>query len=380
MDRLFFTAFLLVFSIHAHGSTDSQETRFEKSIEILHDFFSQYNGSSQSLNKLVQNIQRGPRRVAAFNLQALGQIYKKYEIENSKTLFNESIRFEAKILEDAIGGVDKWRSNLKQAQKKNIKNKVQLASWELEKALEILLFTITKRTSDYVNSPAQWTEDTHKFMTYYEEDHSLSAYNGLNWITGNPTIAEQMLQDIENFPWMSYNEDRNFVLSRLVKHLQNLETQSFNFNLLEDTPTEKGLHEFRREVRWFSFKATNLNGTLRFFDQMEKKRRCPSEELAILTNKQKHPELAKSRYNKLPKSPFSFEKPCGISRCLFYKINKVVSDIGTIKDGVEVDNFTMGFGNKTPKQAAQAAQRIAEDLKSTDTLSHLVRQISACYQ
>ncbi|MEM7647414.1 MAG: hypothetical protein AAF203_10930, partial [Pseudomonadota bacterium] len=363
------------------AANEAQVTRFEKSLEILNRLFDSYDGSDSSFRKIVRDVNRGPRRVAAFNLQASGSVYQKYPVDDSKDLFKESVRFEAKMLEDAIGGVDKWEVNLEKAKKANLKDKIEIAEDELNFAFQILRLVLSGNKSNYLKSPGQWTEDTHKFMHNWQEGKVQSKYNKLSWVQSQPTIGQQMLDDIRSYPWLSYQQDRSYVVSRLIKHLEKLQETPFNFKILEDTETEKGLHEFRREVRWFSFKTSNLNGTVNFFDSLPcQNGYCPSPEMAELLDKDLHPDVVKSRYNKLPKTPFHWERKyvCPISRCLFYKLNKVVSDVGAIKDGVENGNFTNGLGNETPDQAAEAVATIHKDLIDSGAINEVISQLQNC--
>ncbi len=382
--KLFFILFFALFLPPHQSLADSeiQRARFEGPLKILESVFRDYDGSEHSLESVTQKMLRGPRRVATFQLQALGQIYQKYEVENSKTFFKHTLRFSAKSLEDAIGGYDKWNEILKNLQLKGgSESQIETAKNNKDIAYQILVYVLSGKIHWRLQKKEQLSTEHKHFLERYQQEKSLSLLGHLEWIGTTPSLAQGLRTHIDDWTWLNASEDRTYVIKQLRKHLKNLDNTEFNFKLLEDTPEEKGLHEFRREVRWFSFQVGVLNGTVNFYDTFleNKTPDCPSADLAQLTDPQKYPELAKSPYSKLPMSPFPDEDLCGISRCLFYKMTQIVSDIGEIKDIVEKGNFQQGSGNTTPDWAADGAQRIFDDMKKSEVIIHLRSQLKACY-
>ncbi len=347
--------------------------RFEKSLHILEDTFIT---SDDSVETVLVNLTQGRRRLSAFNLQALGQIYQKYPQKNSKAFFKDTLRFEAKSLEDSIGLIDKWAVIFKFYQDQNVtSDKITEAQENLDQAWLLLKWIITGQKNDLENR--KLSEDTTLLLNRYKEGKTQSLYNDIFWVGGKNNITQQLKADIKSFPWLSVEEDRSYVLDALQEHLKDFKKVSFNFNLLEDTETEKGLHEFRREIRWFSFQANNLDGLVQLKDFAS----CPSQSLQKEFDDIYYPKFKSSPYTKLPKSTLLQESQiCRISPCLFYKLTSIVSEVGQLKDEVEKINHLDNLHNQTPLETAQKVEEIYLDLMSSNTLDYLRDEIKACYK
>ena len=296
--------------------------------------------------------------------------------------FKNTLRFSAKSLEDAIGGYDKWDEIIKDLKMKDAPAS-QIAKAEKNKdvSFHILVYVLTGKKHHSIKNSEKLEHEENEFLAQYETEKQQSLLGHLEWIGTSPTLLQGLRTQLHSWPWLAEEADREYVIKRLRKQLKDVNKTKFNFALLEDTENEKGLHEFRREVRWFSFQAGVLNGTVNFYDTFLQNNvpQCPNLELAKLTNPNIHPELTKSPYTKLPQSPFADERICGISRCLYYKISKIVSDVGEIKDRVEKGNFAKEAGNITPPSAVQDVQIIYNDMKTSGVIDHLRDQLKACY-
>ncbi len=345
--------------------------RFEKPLSILEDTFT----PGESLETLLKNLTQGRRRVAVFNLQALAQIYQKYPTDNARSFFKDTLRFEAKSLEDSIGLIDKWAVITKFYQDQNISSeKLNQAQENLEQAWLILEWVVTGQENDLKNR--NLSEDSLLLYNRYSEGKKLSLYKDLFWVGDKNNIIQQLKSDLRSYTWLNDQEDRAYVLEALQDQLKETQKITFNFNLLEDTESEKGLHEFRREIRWFSFQANNLDGLV----QLKELNSCPTENLHKEFINLYYPQLKNSPYAKLPKSTLLNESQiCRISPCLFYKLSSIVSEVGALKDEVEKINHLEDLHNKTPLETAQKAAEIHADLLTSNTLDLLRDEIKACY-
>lgn len=376
--RLTFCLILLFFTNTslAQNLDAVQADRFQYSLRILKKTLSADKQDEDSLKKIMSNMTRGGNRVASFNIQSLGQIYQKYNVEGAEEFFKDSIRFEAKSLEDAIGTIAKWRDVLKNLKKNNAEQwKIKNAEKSLSLSWDLLRYVLSGQKTLALSSD-DIGHEFEKLVTRFEDGKSASKYKTVYWVGPRPTLVYQMEKDLKDYPWLPYSEDRSFVIKRLRKHLENVVETTFNFGLLEDTETEKGLHEFRREIRWFSFQARNLNGTVTYFENIDKQlAHCPIDELKPLL---KQPNLSKSPYTRLPKSRDPSEDLCGISKCLMYKMTDVVGKIGSIKDKAEQLNYLQNLKNKTPAKQEKEAEAIYEDLMVSGTLEALQNQLKSC--
>lgn len=303
---------VLTTSIQINAQTLSshyQISRFEKQLTILNKALSVDLDSELLAKQLVSNPEA---RIAAFDLQALGKMYAK-----SDSLF-EKMHRDFKEFEDQLGTVKKW---------------IELSN--NKKRQEAL-----NQFADYI-SQNEWS------------------------INGKSPKLNEYINSLKKINWPKPNEDRQMILNQLEDDLIKIDKTNFNFEALEEG---NGLHEFRREIRWFVIKARLLNGLLKF----KKNNFCPSENLADILNQ----PIAKSKYATLIQNTKE-RNACQISQCLFVDLANVVEEIGQLKDAAE-----QAIGNtdsdKTPKKIKNSAEVIYQSLKKTNTLELLANELNEC--
>jgi hypothetical protein len=167
-------------------------------------------------------------------------------------------------------------------------------------------------------------------------------------------------------------EDVPFVKRELTQMLKEVRDGKFDFNKLED-----GIHEYRRQLRWFPITVDALDGTIVARDGS-----CPVPALESLAGS----AAARNKYAN-PSSKFPAARPCTVSRCLLWQVSKTVRDIGRLKDvaqgnaAVEAaldEDLDVSSSNKaTPEETAQAKTLRAE-MNSTHALDSLMSQIASC--
>lgn len=138
------------------------------------------------------------------------------------------------------------------------------------------------------------------------------------WLKKSGNLTSRMIEVIQNMEWASVKDDRKFVLSWFAEELQKTEETPFDLDELQD-----GIHEFRRQLRWFVLTAQALDGLLLKSDS----KKCPIKEYATLP---KQP-IAKSKYAVLEPSP-SEKNPCFISECLYLALVQTTKHFGLLKD------------------------------------------------
>lgn len=356
------------------SSNEIQTARILKQMNALQKAIDRYDGTEESLRELARYLTKGTNRLTMFNIQALGQIYENYPVEDADDFFGNTLRFEAKALEDAIGGVDKWDALLENLQGSGNTKKIEEAEYNLELAEDLLAYVLTGEKSTRLQNEKDLTSEAKKQLKKIEKVKNNSMYPNLFWVGTEPSLSEQLFADIENYPWLSAEDDRKYVIEELRGRLKKLQETKFDFGILEDEDEKKGLHEFRREVRWFAIQVQNLNGTVNYFDTFQVNPPiCPSEDLAELPP-------VNMKYATISKSPFPQEEVCGISRCLFYKLTDVVAKVGDIKDEVEDLNFKEDLHNQTPKEYKDAVEAIYKSVNDTEVLKHLRKELKNCIE
>lgn len=286
-----------------------QMARFNSALDSLEVLLK----SDKDAEKVVRNlIDSSDGRIAAFNLQALGKIYAK-----QNDLFG-NIRKDFKSIEDGIGTADKW---------------IKLKNKDKEKKAVAEFAALLKQQL--------WS------------------------VEGKSPKMQKIRSDLKSYAWQTPSQDRQFIIGQLGLDLEKIKTTSYNFGQLEEG---NGLHEFRREVRWFTIKARVLNGLFNF----KAGNACPVEELKPLLNL----PIATSKYAQLPVNP-SEKNPCAITQCLFVDMASVVESVGAIKDEVE-QQIGNSDSDETPDNLRKKAEAIYDAFKSRDTLTRLAVDLKSC--
>ncbi len=312
-------------SVHAKGR--AQIARFEPWIADLSGVL----GMSRNPEKVVESLLKERTRFSAFNLQALGKLYSSVDKDF------EDFRRHFKSLEDGIGACEKWAGILETAKKNHA------PAIELEKIAAKLKESKRKLAADLV-------------------DHG--------WIPklGKKSLLEKLSQWLSSYPWDSYSEDKSRMLEALAKRLKEIKDTQFDMAILEEG---NGLHEFRRQLRWFLIEARVLNGMIAFRDRSD----CPIDEFKPLLND----PIASSKYSVLPFSDTE-KKPCAISQCLFLGFVSAVSDLGELKDLAESANSLGTQSDRVPDFLREKAQKAYEKLVSSDLLEVTRMQIQSCQE
>ncbi len=300
---------LITTTVFAQEKSAYQMARFNQALDSIETLLK----SDQDAEKVVRNmIDSSDGRIAAFNLQALAKIYAK-----QNDLFG-TLRKDFKTIEDGIGTADKW---------------IKLKNKEKEK----------KAVSDFA-------------VVLRKEEWS---------VAGTSPKMQKIRNDLQNYAWPTPAQDRQFILGQLGLDLEKIKATAYDFSKLEEG---NGLHEFRREVRWFTIKARVLNGLFKF----KAGNACPVEELKPLLSL----PIATSKYAQLPANP-SEKNTCAITQCLFVDMASIVESVGAIKDEVEQLIGNTG-SDETPEKLRKKVEAIYDSFKSRDTLTRLGVDLKSC--
>jgi hypothetical protein len=188
-----------------------------------------------------------------------------------------------------------------------------------------------------------------------------------------PELRSQLSSNLVGWPAA---KDREYVNGELVRVLKDAKDGRYNFNQLED-----GIHEFRRQLRWFPMMIDSLDGLILLRD--DPPGACPVPALESLAGTR----AATHRYSNPPLS-FPATHPCTISRCLLWPVVKTVDDIGRLKDEAEgkaavgaaldFDDDHVAWINKVSPEDIARAKTIRTELLASRALDSLMGQLSSC--
>ena len=190
----------------------------------------------------------------------------------------------------------------------------------------------------------------------------------------NSDLPKLRASVVAHFNGWNASKDLGYVKEELYKMLAKVKDGRLDFNKLED-----GIHEFRRQVRWFPLTLDALDGMIVVRDDAPGA--CPVKSLELLAGT----PIAKNKYAN-PGSHFPAPKPCEVSRCLMWEIARTVRDVGRIKDDAQgdlavnaaLDDIDVASNNHATPAQTREAKAIRDELFSSKTLDKLISQIDSC--
>ena len=165
-----------------------------------------------------------------------------------------------------------------------------------------------------------------------------------------------------------------FVRRELQQMLKKVRDSHYDFTKLED-----GIHEFRRQLRWFPMTIDALDGAVMVRD--DPAGMCPVPALEGLAGS----AAARNKYS-TPALRFPAPNACSISRCLLWEVSKTIRDLGRLKDEAQgniaiesaLDDVDVATSNKATPQETERATAIRSELAASHALDTLIAQLSAC--
>lgn len=234
--------------------------------------------------KLVDKVMNGDLRRFVFLLEGIGKLYAN-EYKDAK-----DVHASAKLLEDTLGAVSMHRANLAYA--RHIKAPPDVLAY-MEKAEGKARDDLEKLLVD------QWMPR--------KKDGQIPALRDL-------------MKGWGDAKWDGYVDDKKFVRNEMVRRLEKIADTSFDMHNLQG-----GLHELRRQLRWFPIYAESLNGLVQLDDTKN-----PVKAYEPLLNV----TLATSKYVDLPDD----SREAGairLSKSLYVALMQLTLDLGGLKDAGE---------------------------------------------
>lgn len=270
---------------------------------------------SSDVNVVVDQLVKSEARNSTFHIQGLARLYQ-----------NQDARFKAlwadvKELEDAIGEYDKWKT-LDGAKSKEAKKD---------------LFRLLEKEG--------WSKN------------------------GKSPKLDEISSQLRAYNWDNYPGDRAYVLVQLKVHLDYLVRTEFDVTRLELTDGDgNGLHELRREVRWFLIEAKALNGMIAY----DASPTCSVE----IYNELLQSRWATHKYAKFTRGEREID-PCFVEQCLILGLVKSVDGLGNLKDAAEEDAASRE-ADRVPADLVPAALGLYRQMKETRVFSRLSENIGRC--
>lgn len=322
--------------------------RFTRQIEPLASFF-QPEQSNAEFETTADALLDAKARNQFFRLESLLRLYQRAFPDFEKYLA------AVKEMEDGIGAYSYSVDSLKFAEGEFKKENQRAAAGpaRIAEQQHILEGLLKKKATARV------------VFTKLVDRSTLSA--------DLPALRSQLGSSLTGWP---ARRDLEYVNGELVRILRDVKDTRYNFNQLED-----GIHEFRRQLRWFPMMIDSLDGLILLRD--DPKGACPVPAFESLAGTR----AATHRYSNPPLS-FPATRPCTISRCLLWPVVKTVDEIGRLKDEAEgnaavgaaldIDDDHVAWSNTVSPEEITRAKTIRAELLSSRALDSLMGQLSSC--
>lgn len=313
-----FILFILLIQIETFAKSETvSEKLFTNSIEKLSSALKAIHKQLSEEGDAVKQgkiLLKSGVRVAAFDMQSLGRLYADYPEKDIKKLIKD-VRKSGKDLEDALGAFDKFESM-------NEKKEAKEAAGEL--------------------------------MTLIYDEGFLDE-------DGETPLLKKLKKEVGNANWKSEQVDRSFVLSQLIAQLEVVRTTPYDMGRLEE-----GLHELRRELRWFSIYGRNIDGLL-----TAQKASCP-------ISKTPFAQYADKKYSTLPAGNIS---SCNVSKCLYLEVVGANGLFAELKDEAEPiveKDKKLKENDLTPPDIAKRATTQYQIFLKSGVIDLLQNEIRSC--
>jgi hypothetical protein len=239
-------------------------------------------------DKLVDVVMGKDLRRQVFLLEGISKMYTDIHGKKAERVYDETKR-----LEDQIGKYSMTKSNLAAAEKVGADPRaVTILRTDMEAARAALKGLLVE----------EWMPNA----------------------KGKIPAMRDIVEDWSEAKWGSYEKDLAKVKDELSRRLGKLEETPYDMNNLED-----GIHELRRQLRWFPIYAESLNG---LFQLDETKNPVPAYEPLL-----KH-EIASSKYVQLPAADRE-KDPISLPKSVYCALMQLTLDLGALKDSGEPIHF-----------------------------------------
>ena len=244
--------------------------------------------SEPDADKLVDLVMSKDLRRQVFLLEGISKLYS--DIHGKKA---ERVYDGAKKLEDQLGHFSMTKSNLATAEKVGAAPAViALLRKDMESSRAALKDLLV----------GDWMPDA----------------------KGRIPALRDVVEEWGEAKWGSYDKDIEKVKGELTRRLSKLESTPYDMNDLEN-----GIHELRRQLRWFPIYAESLNGLF----QLDETTNPVKAYEPVLSA-----DIAQSKYVQLPDAARE-QDPINVSKSVYCGLMQLTLDLGALKDSGEPIHF-----------------------------------------
>ena len=278
-------------------------------------------------DKLVDLVMSKDLRRQVFLLEGASKMYS--DIHGKPA---ENVYLSVKKLEDTLGQYSMTKSNVESAKKVNADPKVVAL---LTKAMDAARATLKSVLVE------DWMPDA----------------------KGRVPGMRDIVEDWSEAKWGSTEKDTKKVKEELSRRLEKLETTPYDMKDLEG-----GIHELRRQLRWFPIYAESLNGLFQLDDKQN-----PIKAYEPLLQA----DIATSKYVQLPDA--SREKdPIHLPKSVYCALMQLTLDLGGLKDAGEPIHFIRAaYVEAGVSKDAAAAEKTVAGLFGGVTDEHKIHDDAA---
>jgi hypothetical protein len=243
--------------------------------------------SESDPDKLVDVVMAKDLRRQVFLLEGIAKLYSGIHGKPA-----EAVHVGVKTLEDHIGHFSMTRSNFETAKKVGANPKAVALLEADMKASRAALKELLQN---------EWMPDA----------------------KGRISGLRDAVEDWGEARWGNVAKDREQVTEELARRLSKIESTPYDMNLLED-----GIHELRRDLRWFPIYAESLNGLVQLDD---------TNPIAAYKDMASAP-IASTKYVQLPAADRE-TSPVNVSKSVYCALMQLTLDLGGLKDSGEPIHF-----------------------------------------
>lgn len=266
--------------------------------------------SEPDADKVVDLIMSKDLRRQVFLLEGVSKLYTELHGKPA-----ERVYLGAKALEDRIGQYSMTQSNLASAEKVGVDPKaIAVLKADMDASRAALKSLVTE----------EWMPDA----------------------KGRIPGMRDIVEDWGEAKWGSVDKDLKAVKGVLARRLEKIESTPYDMSELED-----GVHELRRQLRWFPIYAEALNGVF----QLD-----PTDNPVKAYEPMLTAPIATSKYVNLP-PPDREKDPVSLPKSVYGALMQLTLDLGGLKDAGEPIHFIRdAYVRAGLSDAPTAAQTVAK--------------------
>ncbi len=196
----------------------------------------------------------------------------------------------------------------------------------------------------------------------------LKAYIGnATWFAKNNDLISELKGKLDRIQWMSLEDDRNLVLSRIAKKMKKQHESTYDLNLPED-----GMHELRRDVRRFSYLNEAASQLIRpdIFDKCSALTVAQYDQLSAEAKAKIIPNVVP-----MPVPKASKDYLCHVERCLTDKLDSISSSLVPLKYNGALQEAR---GEPVSPEYIRQANELYQNLVKSNVYLFLWSQLGSC--